>query len=297
MRCCYHANIDRYLLRRTDWCNDSLFEHAKELALHLHWELGDFVEKETSALGLLKESLSVLHSTGKGPPNMTKQLAFEQSWGQRSEIHRDKRALCSVTFEMNPSRHELFSGTAFAANKHCGVGLSHIANRLKSSFHGRVAAYESMEFVGVRRKQHSFAEYTLFYLRRARRNKDLDSTQKLAIVCEESLRVLLRRNPTLIGAIVLKRNSGDCAVLCDSTADGARPTSNGAQAKPPNSFFTRETEELLRPIAPMNDVPLRVHGEDRRIGKKLSEAPKGNLRSDGFQERIQGLCQVKLRVS
>lgn len=52
---------------------------------------------------------------------MSKQLAFKQSKGQRSAIHRDERSPRSVTFEMNPVSHELFPGTAFTANEHGGV--------------------------------------------------------------------------------------------------------------------------------------------------------------------------------
>ena len=73
-----HAHIDRALIAGADPAHQALLEHAVELYLHRQREVGDLVEEDGAAVGLLEQTAAVAGRPGEAALEVTKELALEQ---------------------------------------------------------------------------------------------------------------------------------------------------------------------------------------------------------------------------
>ena len=63
----------------------------------------DLIEKASAALGFLKHPFLVGQRSGKGAAHMAEELTFQNRFGQRAAIHRDKRTVGPRTVLVNGS--------------------------------------------------------------------------------------------------------------------------------------------------------------------------------------------------
>ena len=124
----------------------------------------------------------VLHSPRESASNVAEKLALEQSWSERCAVHSDERRLRAVAFEMNRACYELFSGAALSADEHCGIGLTHVSNRLKGALHRLITAHKAVKLLRIGREENGLGKAPLLHLRRAGSDQDLDSAEELAVV-------------------------------------------------------------------------------------------------------------------
>ena len=73
--------------------NLAVFQDAKQLCLHGHGYVGDFIEKDRAAVGLFEETFSRLLRAGERPPDVPEQFAFGQGRIQRGDVDGNKGRL------------------------------------------------------------------------------------------------------------------------------------------------------------------------------------------------------------
>src|SRR5690242_9333703 len=92
-------------------------------------QFSDFVEKNSSLIGLLKQATVIRYGTGKSAAHVTEQFAFDQILGNSATIDCHKRLLPSRAIEMNCSRDQLFPGATLTRNQNVSAGACHFLNQ------------------------------------------------------------------------------------------------------------------------------------------------------------------------
>ena len=72
------ADVDRHRPRAADAVDDALLDRAQQLGLQPHVHLGDFVEQQRAAVGLLEFADPPRHRAGEGALLVAEQFGFEQ---------------------------------------------------------------------------------------------------------------------------------------------------------------------------------------------------------------------------
>jgi len=78
--------------------------------------LGDFIEEERTAVGMLEKAETVLVGAGKAAFFVTEKFAFHQVFGNCAAVHRDKRADGTRRQFVYAAGGLLFTRTGFAGN-------------------------------------------------------------------------------------------------------------------------------------------------------------------------------------
>src|SRR5512140_3182770 len=99
---------------RTNPLKLAILQDTKELHLRGQRQLADLVQKDRAAVSKLKIPLTLVGRAGKGAPLMTEQLAFNDSFGNRSAVHSDERFLVPRARRMDGLGDHFLAHTALA---------------------------------------------------------------------------------------------------------------------------------------------------------------------------------------
>ena len=128
-------------------------------------EVADLVQKERSAIGLLKLAHARLHAGGDAFFD-AEELAFEQGFGQRGAVERHERAARPRAGVVDGLGHQFLAGAAFAGDQHVHQAVAdtlHQADHLLNPGSGAdnsvggVFAFHLAQQVGVLLRQFVFA--------------------------------------------------------------------------------------------------------------------------------------------
>ncbi|KAF5059577.1 hypothetical protein DSECCO2_334750 [anaerobic digester metagenome] len=98
----------------TDAVEGPVFRHAEDLFLGLHGQVGDLVQKEGAAVGVLEAPLAPGHGAGEGAGLVPEQLRVQKRPGQGRAIERDEGALPAGRQIVQPRGGEFLAGPALA---------------------------------------------------------------------------------------------------------------------------------------------------------------------------------------
>src|SRR5215207_4183801 len=124
-----NSHINRNRLVAAESFNMALFESAQEFGLHIRAHVTNLVQKESSAVGLLK-----LPSPARGSPRkcaffMAEKLGFNQFGRQRSAVDGDESpAAARLAAFMYLARDEFLACAGFAAHQDGRVRFRHLFN-------------------------------------------------------------------------------------------------------------------------------------------------------------------------
>jgi hypothetical protein len=88
MRCANQSNVDATSRFPADAPHVPGFEHSKQTGLQIGWQLGDFVEKEGSAMRFFKRSAPGSNRAREGSLFVTEELALDELAGKASSVER-----------------------------------------------------------------------------------------------------------------------------------------------------------------------------------------------------------------
>ena len=91
-----------------------VLEYPQELHLQGGGQFSNFIQEEGPARGLLEQAAGGLVSPGVRPPDMAKQLVFQQALRDSPAVNGHKRALGSAAGRMDGLGNQLFTRTALA---------------------------------------------------------------------------------------------------------------------------------------------------------------------------------------
>jgi len=95
---------------------DISWNRAKEFRLRGRRQVGDFVEEQRAAVGVLELPHPSAHASGR-PLLDPEQLRLEQRFDNRGAVHRDERTVAPWREFVDLPRHELLSHTAFPRDR------------------------------------------------------------------------------------------------------------------------------------------------------------------------------------
>ena len=136
------ADIDRHRPGAADAVDHALLDRAQQLRLQPHVHLGDFVEQQRAAGGLLEFSDPPGDCAGEGALLVAEQFGFQEMLGDRRAIDRDERPLGAVGAGVDIARQHFLAGSGFAGDHDRGVGACDLLRQLDDLGHGFVAIDE-----------------------------------------------------------------------------------------------------------------------------------------------------------
>ncbi len=142
------ADVDLDRLGAADAVDLALLDGAQELGLEMERHLGDFVEQQGAAIGLLELADATRHRTGEGALLVAEQLALEQVLRDRGAVDRDERLVGARGFAVDVARQHLLAGAALAGDQDRGVGGRDLVGELDDGLHRLVLEDELVALVG-----------------------------------------------------------------------------------------------------------------------------------------------------
>ena len=134
------AEVGELLLAPADTPEAPGLEHAQQLDLEGGGHLGDFVEEQGPARGVLEQSGMVGERPGEGASLVAEQLGLEQRLGDRRAVDRDEGRARAPGHLVQHLGHEVLAGAALAGDEHRGGGGRDPFHELDQSTHlGRAA--------------------------------------------------------------------------------------------------------------------------------------------------------------
>ena len=102
------AHVDVPGARGADALEIAGFEHAQQLRLQIHRDVGDFVEKQRAAVGELETADAIGLRVGERAFDVAEELALENAFGKPACVHGDERPCpCGPTPSGAPGRPSL----------------------------------------------------------------------------------------------------------------------------------------------------------------------------------------------
>ena len=112
-------------------------QHAEQLGLLAHGDIGDLVEKERAPVGELETAGAVGLGVGERAPHVAEHLALEDAFGKSAEVDRGKGALRAYRRGVQPLRDQLFARAVLAGDEHVGVGGRDARHEIEHGPHAR----------------------------------------------------------------------------------------------------------------------------------------------------------------
>ena len=149
-----NAEVQRLRLRRADRQDLVVLQHAQQLHLHGHRDVGEFVEEDRAAVGEEELAGPRLGRPGEGAARVAEQLALDEVGIEGGDVDRQEGPVAAGAVAVNGAGDELLSGSAFSGDEHGGVARRHQGDALERGLHHGAAADELLRVggVGVRRR-------------------------------------------------------------------------------------------------------------------------------------------------
>ena len=105
----------------------SFLQHAQEARLQLRAHVGDLVEEQRAAVGLLEVAGGGFRRAGEGAFLIAEEGALQQRFGQRGAVDLQQRAARARRQRVDQLGEQLLAGAALALDQHRGVERRHLA--------------------------------------------------------------------------------------------------------------------------------------------------------------------------
>ena len=115
-------------------------EHAEQERLRLQRELGDLVQEERAAVGVLEIALAGFRGPGEGALDMAEELGVHEFLGEGAAVHHEKVVVPAGRVLVDDPCEVFLADTAFAQDHDAQVGGRELHRRLQRLVQGRVVA-------------------------------------------------------------------------------------------------------------------------------------------------------------
>src|SRR5579883_1217226 len=118
----------------------ALLQHAQQFGLQLERQIADLIQKNRTAVGLLKTPHPSLMGIGERSLDVTEEFIFQQRSRNAAAVHRDHGQLSTGRKEMNRPGNALFTRAGLAGYQNTGVLGSDQPDLLDYFLDGRASA-------------------------------------------------------------------------------------------------------------------------------------------------------------
>jgi len=140
-------DLDRRALARAERPELAVLQDAEELGLDGHGDLGDLVEEDDPAVGLLEQARLVPVGPGEGALAIAEQLRFEEVLGDGGAVADDERLVLVRAQAVDGPGDDLLAGPRLARDERAREVLGDVLDEPEDLEHGRIAADEALEDV------------------------------------------------------------------------------------------------------------------------------------------------------
>ena len=145
-----HPDVDLHRAGAADPVDHPLLERAQQLGLEPDVHLGDFVEQQRAAVGLLEAADAAGDRAGEGAFLVAEEFGFEQGVGDGGAVHGDERPVGAGGLGVDVAGQHLLAGAALARDEDRGVRARDLIGELDHPLHGGVAPHEGAAVGGHR---------------------------------------------------------------------------------------------------------------------------------------------------
>src|SRR5580704_3512965 len=104
-------------LGRSDAFHLTAFEHAEQLGLLRNWDIGNFIEKQRSAVSQFEAADAVGLGVGEGAFLVTEQFALENAFRQTAGVDGNQRPRCAVRERMQRAGDDFLAAAMLAGDE------------------------------------------------------------------------------------------------------------------------------------------------------------------------------------
>ena len=117
IRCGDHADLDLRLDVRSDFANDTVLQHAKQLDLHRQGGFADLIEEDRAAIGFGEQTTLLPDRAGERAAFVTEQFGLEQVFRKGAAVDRHEFAAPAGVVMKGP-RDQLLACARLARDQH-----------------------------------------------------------------------------------------------------------------------------------------------------------------------------------
>jgi len=116
--CCYESEVDALRTFGADPTELMILEDGEELGLETGRKLGDLIEEQGAAVGLLDEAAVRLQCAGEGAADVAEEFGFKQRLGDARAIHGDEGCSGTRAGVVDDASEEAFACAGFSSDEH-----------------------------------------------------------------------------------------------------------------------------------------------------------------------------------
>ena len=98
--------------------------------MRLHADRADFIEKDRSLIGHLKQAALRCDRARERSPHMAKQRAFQKIHRHAAAVHRNKRFVGPRALQVDGFRHKLLAGSALPLDENRTAACRNLGNEV-----------------------------------------------------------------------------------------------------------------------------------------------------------------------
>src|SRR5215813_4402100 len=140
VRCANKPEIGFLSLFAAQAVINALLQNPQELRLKLDWHLGDFVQKQTSAVGPADQAGLIHSCPGESALNVPEQLRLDELLWKRRAVDLHEWFSGSQALIVNRVCDQLLAGAGFSDDQHVRVGVGNAVDHLVDVLHRLAAA-------------------------------------------------------------------------------------------------------------------------------------------------------------
>ncbi len=167
----HHSRVHPHVAAPAERRKLPVLEHLQQLRLERWGHLADLVQEDRAVVRELELAELLALRAGERALLEAEELALEQLGGQRGAVDLDEGLAAPFGALVERLRHELFAGSAFAANQHRNIGPRDLLDRLPERPHLGVVSADHLE---VALKLDPAAQIAHLALERARLQGPID---------------------------------------------------------------------------------------------------------------------------
>src|SRR5579862_2552280 len=141
------AQVDFYGPRAAQPLKLVVLQNTEKLRLQFQRDLSNFVKEQRPTIGQLEPSNLLCDGPGECALFMSKQLALQQSCGNRGAIQCHERMAAALANAMNGTCQQTFSGPRFSHDHHRSVAWRNDGNLVQHSLQASAIANDFLKLV------------------------------------------------------------------------------------------------------------------------------------------------------
>src|SRR5262249_20341598 len=147
MGCSDHTHVGASRVRRSDSLELALLQHPQQLALHVEWQIANFIEEQGAAVRQFETPYSHTDCACERALLVSEEFAFDQAGRQGCTVHSDEGTRSPAAVRVCRACEELLAGAGLAEEEHDTIQRRDLCETLERVSHDGALAHDFIEIV------------------------------------------------------------------------------------------------------------------------------------------------------